>query len=77
MNTDALPYPSGKTLDRQKSKSSRKEAEEQLQHQGTTKRGKEDVDEGVGAAGTIQEVYTYTQRFLLRVYPAGWRIASG
>ncbi|GFR43349.1 hypothetical protein Agub_g4271 [Astrephomene gubernaculifera] len=28
-------------------------------------------------AGSIRELYTYTSRHLMRVYPAGWRVLSG
>ncbi len=28
-------------------------------------------------AASVQEVYKYTRKHLMRVYPAGWRVGSG
>lgn len=39
--------------------------------------GDQDDDDSSGAVGTLLEAFAYTSAHLLRVYPAGWRIASG
>ena len=39
----------------------------------------DDADEDAisGGGGSLQEMYIYSRKHLLRIYPAGWRVDSG